>query len=379
MNKINLIKNRIWFRTFIIAIAVFMMPITALAQTTVPNTFASGNTISSSEVNANFSHLADRSWELSGSSLYYSSGNVGIGTITPLELLTLESPDSDIDMTSIGNTEKSALLFRRARAGTTSVQNLDELGAIYAQGFDGADYKNAASISFTVDGSPSADSVPGDIVFHTYPEGSSTSQRSMIITSAGNVGIGGIAPSNQKLIVEATLNSGDNYAINGTAVGTASRNIGLYGWASSTDPNAENFGLWIDKGDAIFDGNVGIGTSSPAGALDVNGTIYQRGGQIHADYVFEPDYDLETIEEHSSYMWTNKHLEGVPKRSVDDNGNEIVEVGSQRKGILEELEKAHIYIEQLNNQIKDLNKQLVKYSSLEERLFNLESKLKTDN
>jgi hypothetical protein len=113
----------------------------------------------------------------------------------------------------------------------------------------------------------------------------------------------------------------------------------------------------------IVEGNVGIGTTSPNGKLDVNGSIYQRGGVLHADYVFEPDYQLDSIEKHAEFMWQNKHLKAMPKATVDENGNEIVEVGAHRKGIVEELEIAHIYIEQLQNQIR----------ALEERLSRLEN------
>ncbi len=81
-------------------------------------------------------------------------------------------------------------------------------------------------------------------------------------------------------------------------------------------------------------GTVGIGTTSPQGKLDVNGSIYQRGSQLHADYVFEDNYKLESIREYAEFMWKNKHLKGIPKAWVDDQGQEIVE----------ELEKAHIYI-----------------------------------
>lgn len=105
------------------------------------------------------------------------------------------------------------------------------------------------------------------------------------------------------------------------------------------------------------EGKVGIGTDTPAGQLDVNGTIYQRGSEIHADYVFEDGYHLESIEEHAAYMWTNKHLKAVPKAEKDEAGMEIVEVGSHRKGIVEELEKAHIYIEQLYREIQELKAQ----------------------
>ena len=101
-------------------------------------------------------------------------------------------------------------------------------------------------------------------------------------------------------------------------------------------------------------GSVGIGTYGPEGTLDVNGTIYQRGGVLHADYVFDPAYQLESIEEHAAYMWKHRHLKAIPGASVDENGQEIVEVGSHRKGIVEELEKAHIYIEQLQTRISQL-------------------------
>ena len=39
-----------------------------------------------------------------------------------------------------------------------------------------------------------------------------------------------------------------------------------------------------------------------------------------------------------------------------ENGDEIVEVGAHRKGIVEELEKAHIYISQLEKRITKLEK-----------------------
>jgi len=117
-------------------------------------------------------------------------------------------------------------------------------------------------------------------------------------------------------------------------------------------------------------GQVGIGTEIPQaklhvagdtrvdGNLDVDGAIVQRGAVLHADYVFEPDYPLESIEEHASWMWSKKHLPAIPQGEVDRTGRQVVEVGAHRRGIVEELEKSHIYIEQLNVEITELIQRL---------------------
>jgi hypothetical protein len=128
-------------------------------------------------------------------------------------------------------------------------------------------------------------------------------------------------------------------------------------------------------------GNVGIGTTNPLGKLDVNGSIFQRGVQLFADYVFEPTYTLESIEEHADFMWNNKHLPAVGERRVDEQGHEIVEIGARMRGLLEELEKAHIYISTLSERIsrKDTEVQKLERQNAElaERLARIELMLST--
>ncbi len=131
----------------------------------------------------------------------------------------------------------------------------------------------------------------------------------------------------------------------------------------------------IESGDSELmvvrsDGKVGIGTGRPKGTLDVNGAIYQRGNALNADYVFEHDYQLESIRDHADFMWNNKHLKAMPKAVVGEDGKDIIEIGAHQRGIVEELEKAHIYIEQLHEQI---DKQNGRMNALEEQLMQMQA------
>jgi len=126
--------------------------------------------------------------------------------------------------------------------------------------------------------------------------------------------------------------------------------------------------VFVDRGT----GEVGIGTTNPQGKLDVNGAIFQRGGVLHADYVFSPDYQIESIEEHAELMWEKRHLPAMPQATVDENGYEVVEIGAQRRGLVEELEKAHIYIEELNKKLKQKDEA---FEGLKDRLSRLEERV----
>ncbi len=86
--------------------------------------------------------------------------------------------------------------------------------------------------------------------------------------------------------------------------------------------------------------------------VNVNGNITATG-TITPDYVFEPEYELESIEEHAAYMWREKHLPAVDAAKTDGKGNGKVDLVNRSQQLLEELEKAHIYIEQLNKRINN--------------------------
>jgi hypothetical protein len=68
---------------------------------------------------------------------------------------------------------------------------------------------------------------------------------------------------------QSTVPEGNKYAINATVDTTgATNNIALFGWATGA---TNNYGLYIDQGLGYFNGNVGIGTTAPTHRLDVTG------------------------------------------------------------------------------------------------------------
>lgn len=130
------------------------------------------------------------------------------------------------------------------------------------------------------------------------------------------------------------------------------------GWPASLDVNGEVGAAryYDDDRNYYIDAN----TQSYFFDLYVTNKLILRGQELNADYVFSSDYNLESIEDHSNFMWANKHLKAIPGVRYDEAGREILEIGAHNKGIVEELEKAHIYIDQLNERIKKMEEKLAK-------------------
>ncbi len=108
-----------------------------------------------------------------------------------------------------------------------------------------------------------------------------------------------------------------------------------------------------------FGGNVGIGTTNPTHALEVNGDVEVSGNFIQngttlavPDYVFQPNYNLMPLADLQTYINTNSHLPGVPSEAdIQKNG---LNTGSMILDLLQSTEENVLYILGNHNDIQTL-------------------------
>jgi hypothetical protein len=112
-------------------------------------------------------------------------------------------------------------------------------------------------------------------------------------------------------------------------------------------------------------GSVGIGVESPEYKLDVAGTIRATEIKVEAqtaDYVFEDNYPIHTLDEVEAYIQKNKCLPDIPNAaSMEKNGVNLAEMN---KLLLQKIEELTLYVIQQNKALQDK----------EERLHKLEQK-----
>ena len=211
---------------------------------------------------------------------------------------------------------------------------------------------------------------------------SALAQDAIFVDLDGDVGIGDSTPDasldierdgpeGAKLLVESTA------TVNGLVALELKNNGGHIAFQIDTGVTGLPGG-----GDAAWDFSAATGGSfrfsrigtgvtelfvSPGGDMALAGDLTVVGGCTGCDAVFSPDWDLETIAEHAEQMWRDGHLPGV---GPTPEGKSSIRVFQKMTGMLMELEKAHIYIEQLNERLEQKDAQV---RALEERLARLEA------
>lgn len=203
----------------------------------------------------------------------------------------------------------------------------------------------------------------------------------------GNLGIGISAPSNSfsKLQVHngAIMVSGSNVAggpmicfsdnIASTAYPNGRWGIeytsgGLNFWQpwNPTPGGGTNFHMFLKD-----DGKVGIGVdptacggNSFAGShkLYVNGSILSTGLKVAnfcsanwADYVFEDNYNLKSLNEVEKFIIENKHLPNIPSAmEIEKEGLDVAQMQAKQ---MEKIEELTLYLIEMKKEIDQLKKE----------------------
>jgi hypothetical protein len=256
-----------------------------------------------------------------------SSGNVGIGTTSPVYPLDISG--SGITALRINGT-----------AGNSGSNNTQlrfaggKSGELWAIGPDVATGSGSRDFTFWALGGV------GPVM--------------TLQNTSGNVGIGTTSPV-APLEVHALTN--ENFYVFGNENLSSGVTV-----ASVNDANNAFQPMEFGASQFYFNGNVGIGTINPLHLLHVAGTVGAEEVIVSAtgaDYVFQPDYRLSSLDEVNAYIKENHHLPDVPSAAeMQKKGLSLGEMQTKLLAKVEELTLHMIQVEQENRELKDRIKRL---------------------
>jgi hypothetical protein len=206
-------------------------------------------------------------WTTSGSTIYYTTGNVGIGSTSPIGLLNVSGNPIGKALTIL-NATGGQDIFTASASGTTKF-TINNAGQLYLA--DGTAPSSTTNRLYAVSGG-------------LYWNGAqiSTASGPQWITSAtdiyyntgGNVGIGGTGTSSRLEVKSYNTNTDVQrwMAFDGSRLARVTETSGGAGWFEVD--NASGVAQMLIRGDgtgSYFLGNIGIGTSLPVGLLNLDG------------------------------------------------------------------------------------------------------------
>jgi len=303
---------------------------------------------------------------------FESNGRLGIGTKTPVALLSLGS-NSYTTSTPLENPE-ALLRF------DNTFDSEGEASANKIVFYQNSSFKGGIGIS-----SSDVDLFSGqNFKFYTQHTPTSEGYNAFSILQDGKVGIG-INQPKSKVHIQSGASGGTPHdysklTIEGSdktmiSVLTPNNKMGFIGFADTDDNwvagleyshSTDVLGIQVNDQDQLFinkDGQVGIGISSFSTdyKLAVDGKIIAEGLKIEMskawpDYVFASSYNLRPLSEVKKFIEENSHLPEVPSaKDVEENG---VDVGQMDAILLQKIEEMTLYMIQLEEKNAELEKRI---------------------
>jgi hypothetical protein len=109
------------------------------------------------------------------------------------------------------------------------------------------------------------------------------------------------------------------------------------------------------SGTGYFSGNLGIGTTTPSAKLDVAGTIRATEIKVEAqtaDFVFDENYSLRSLDEVEDFIKTNGHLPSIP--SAERMEKDGVNLAEMNKLLLQKIEELTLYAIEKEKEVREL-------------------------
>jgi hypothetical protein len=336
-------------------------------------------------------------WTTTGNDIYYTTGNVGIGSSNPAYKLEVNGTTRLKDRLLVGADTSSDGFGNDFPTDYDDVQNMfmTQLAApigtgLYSHAFmtgsTGASFANGiqsdlvsesdSTFNFSTmnasfssadhEGSGTFTSITGSFnqVINEQANGSS-----MYGGQFYNDVYGGTVNNVYGMYGQAVKHSGATisnlygarFKTQASGAGTVTNNYGIY--IDSVSGATQNYSLYSAGGKSYFAGNIGIGNTDPQYPLDVTGDInvtgdIRKNGNAYnnPDYVFEPDYELMNMLDLKQYVDTNKHLPNVPSTAeIVQNG---VSLFQQSRLQLEKIEESYLYIFGLDNRVTNIETKL---------------------